>query len=858
MKLTYAYLKGCKRFTLSNISEIEAHFKSNVQVIVGSNGSGKSSFMQELCPIPSVRTDYLPGGRKELHIEHEGHLFIVGSDFGNRTSPHSFIMDDDQLNISGTTDVQTELVEKHFGITSAIRNLIYAKTPLCTTSKAERKNLFLNINPMELGLILDTHKRAYGRVKDCKANLQLLNSRKAELESKMLPTETLQLHKQTKDRRNEELLAIDKLIYGLEQHINMLQEKFRDDLEYKRQCSDSNTQIIPSELILSNCKRLMREAYRFSSIERDQNHVVTQERLKSRANELQTKMTDIQRTSQQLAAEINEYHKHLNTAAGRPISLIEKEIEDLDKELQNFQDIPADPIPKSLLDKHYRLLDEIREVLFAFRDASVKMIDPEILAKQFQDVEMMSINIHSTEARINQLTSSLHDLEQERQQNNQMASIPSECTLTSCGLRSIFSKRLSSLDQRYQKLNEEYTAVNAGYQEQKKKFDELVAQLRPFKDAQLLERYRTLATLLGGSYFKISPTDLLEKVQQQPMLLLAELTNFTNNSKSAIDKATFEAKRNELMTELQVIMKSSGASMEFLQNKVKEKEAAIKNSLSELASVETEITAVNEQYNLYLEYSLALGKIEEFQQLFGRGERAILVSKAVQYWNGLKAHIVNAKLSISEELRNLETLVREQETLRSTYQNETIALIGTIEKDKRLYEKIELALSPTTGIPHKSMVKYLNALIHNANYFISQIWSYRMKLLPIREDEPLSYAFPLETPGNIAADISQLSDGQTEVMNLSWVLTILLQLKLLNKLPFFADEIGRTFDPVHRVQILSFIGQLLDNKIIEQLFIVNHLALFTDGFPDCDVICLNPDNVPELPKTVNEHVRIVQ
>ena len=97
MKLTYAYLKGCKRFTLSNISEIEAHFKSNVQVIVGSNGSGKSSFMQELCPIPSVRTDYLPGGRKELHIEHEGHLFIVGSDFGNRTSPHSFIMDDEQL-----------------------------------------------------------------------------------------------------------------------------------------------------------------------------------------------------------------------------------------------------------------------------------------------------------------------------------------------------------------------------------------------------------------------------------------------------------------------------------------------------------------------------------------------------------------------------------------------------------------------------------------------------------------------------------------------------------------------------------------------------------------------------------------
>jgi hypothetical protein len=130
-----------------------------------------------------------------------------------------------------------------------------------------------------------------------------------------------------------------------------------------------------------------------------------------------------------------------------------------------------------------------------------------------------------------------------------------------------------------------------------------------------------------------------------------------------------------------------------------------------------------------------------------------------------------------------------------------------------------------------------------------------MHIFDIKIEEPLNYSFPLETPGNISNDISQLSDGQKEVMNIAWILTILLQLKMLNKVPFFADEIGRTFDPIHRMQILSFLGQMLDNKIIEQLFIVNHFALFTDGFGDCDIICLNPENIPELPKTANENVR---
>ena len=103
--------------------------------------------------------------------------------------------DDRELNIGHTTDIQTELVEKYFGITPSIRDLIYNKVKLTKTTKSERKNLFLKINPMDLSLIIDTHKKVLSRIKDCKANLTLLQTRKVDLESKMISPELLAQHK---------------------------------------------------------------------------------------------------------------------------------------------------------------------------------------------------------------------------------------------------------------------------------------------------------------------------------------------------------------------------------------------------------------------------------------------------------------------------------------------------------------------------------------------------------------------------------------------------------------------------------------------------------------------------------------
>lgn len=246
------------------------------------------------------------------------------------------------------------------------------------------------------------------------------------------------------------------------------------------------------------------------------------------------------------------------------------------------------------------------------------------------------------------------------------------------------------------------------------------------------------------------------------------------------------------------------------------------------------------------------------QNLCEKGERALLVSKALEYWKRLGRCFVEAKKSISEELRQIETIVRDQEVLKRSYESETLTLIDSISKSSIVHEHIVDALSPNSGIPYKSMVKYLNAMINNVNYFLSQLWTFKLALRNVSLDKPLDYKFPIEIGTELSPDINHLSDGQTEALNLMWVLSILLQMKILNKIPFFGDELGRTMDQVHRQHLLDFLNQLIDSKLIDQLFLINHYAALSNGFTDSDIIVLDNTNLAEMPPEVNRNCRIVR
>ena len=61
MLLKTIKLSGLKHFTLSNIQTIEVDFTAPLQLVLGTNGCGKSSIMAQLTPMPATPQDYYEG-----------------------------------------------------------------------------------------------------------------------------------------------------------------------------------------------------------------------------------------------------------------------------------------------------------------------------------------------------------------------------------------------------------------------------------------------------------------------------------------------------------------------------------------------------------------------------------------------------------------------------------------------------------------------------------------------------------------------------------------------------------------------------------------------------------------------------
>ena len=851
MRINRIFLKGYKRFKLSNISQFEAEFPSNVTVIIGSNGSGKSSLLSELCPLPSVRSDFDSDGRKELDITHDNKSYQIISDFSNKTSPHSFIVNGVELNIGHTTEIQNELVLKHFSLTPSIRDLIYNKIKLSKTTKAERRNLFLRINPMDLSLILESHKKTLGKIKDCKANLNLLYTKKNDLEGRMMSDEILKNNIATKDKLKQQSSLLQNLIFGLSQHIESIKSNYREDLMYNG--------TINIDEIHRTYERIRSDIRKYNCVARGEEFYIEKEKLNSEQSKLTEKKSNILSTIETLSREIDEFNKHLDAnAEARSASSIEDEIKAIDKALADIPDINFDPIPIDDYNKHFDIIERVRTYLTVFMNSNVTMLPVDVIYNKRSELRELNSKLTLLSSNANRLRTSKSETERELTSLREKAMVPSDCK-SICGLRSVFKTRQDLLNEKISRYNAELEVLEKDIAGTGILYNKLHDELEPFVKNDLVGVFNNLKNCLNNSGFKLFKNDdeLIDGINNKSMKIIADMNEIMKLSDCAHHKNKLLENRKLLATELKTILSTSDISTSFIKKELEKKNIRLNKELTNKENIEAQLVNVNGKLDTYQEYSTACNIVKELQDKYDRGERSLVVKKAIEYWSTVRSKYIATQDEIQEELRQIETILKEQDMIRHVYDTEIIPTIESIVKQREVLAKIEYALSPNTGIPHSSMVKYLNVMINNVNYFLSQIWSYKMQLDTVSEHSSLDYGFPLQVAGNVSKDINMLSDGQSEVIDLVWVLTILLQMKLLDKIPFYADEISRCMDTYHRGKTLAFLNSLMDNKFINQLFIINHFAAISDGFTDSNVICLNSENLNDLPSNTNEFVKIV-
>jgi DNA repair exonuclease SbcCD ATPase subunit len=184
MRIHAITLQGFKPLLHRQVQLLQMTFPTPATAILGINGSGKSSVLRELTPLPATKTDYLEG-KKELTVEHEGKMYRLVSDF-KKPKAHSFWEGDTDLNPSGTATVQEELVRQVFGYTPLIGKLTSFKYPICDLGKVERRDLLFNTHPNDLDFLTKDYRLVTAQLRVMSNNIKMLTSRQVELEQLLL------------------------------------------------------------------------------------------------------------------------------------------------------------------------------------------------------------------------------------------------------------------------------------------------------------------------------------------------------------------------------------------------------------------------------------------------------------------------------------------------------------------------------------------------------------------------------------------------------------------------------------------------------------------------------------------------
>ena len=294
---------------LTGTIKITSEIKSDTFIIIGANGSGKSTLLRELTPMPAIRSNYLKNGYKKLWISHQGKEYVLTSDFSTPHGNHSFKVNDEELNLSGGTKIQQDLVLNHFDdFLPAILNF---EMHICDMSKTERKDLLFSLTGISFAL--NHHKNVCSKIRALKSNIKMLIHRKTELEDKLMnPTNIEQLQSQY-DKYKKGIVVLDNMIFNAESELSK-----QPALE---QCNLDHTTIVNSanDLFLS-AKKLYSRIKINKNLDQDMGQYLAEQKT------IQAKQETIIKDAAECKEQIEKFESYLNGNVDEEIRECETEL----------------------------------------------------------------------------------------------------------------------------------------------------------------------------------------------------------------------------------------------------------------------------------------------------------------------------------------------------------------------------------------------------------------------------------------------------------------------------------------------------------------------------------------------------
>jgi len=827
MKYISLELRGFKRLALNEIARFVITPTEPIQLILGTNGSGKSSLMQELTPLPALSNDFSSEGMKIIKIEKDSTLYELRSAF-SPTQKHNFIKEGLEMNPGGTLSVQRELVKHEFGITNEIHGLITSQVGLSSMSPSDRRYWFTKLSDTNYDYAISLYNRLREKSRDITGALKLAKNRLVTETAKIMSVDERQTIQEQVNELHDLLQHLQEYRKPVEKTLSEI-EQTAGEIEYriftllsslmkKKQAHDNKNltvdeAIIELSLLESRC-----------TVEK----ILTGKYYEEHAK-LQESVDALKATGGQGSVEINKKISDLHKVIEKKSRLIKLKLDVYD--------------PINTLSAFETVYDTLTTVFATLPENSSRRFSKSKLT----DATTFKLSLKDQSTRLlsdlNKLTVSKTN--QEHQKDHTAVECP-KCEY----------KWSKGFDEAY------YQNILTSIETTQEAIDEVTIKLQ---ESEILESeiigysdiYRQFTSCSNNwPILKMLWDYLLSSnlISDQPRMVLSVLESFKNDLKINCELSVIN---NEItrFKELLILSEKVGeADLVKLVNKSDEIEESIFKSNQELKTLNTQIKDLILYKKDMEDITELLAQIDILGQSFSLNytehketfRRAALIDAI----RGVQSVLAKKEQTLSE--------INTQSSIIADIQNQ----INLQEIDDASYKALVKELSPTDGLIAQGLIGFIAGFTRQMNAFIKKIWMYPLEVVPCGFDSEgqldLDYKFPLKIKGESrnVPDVSKGSSAMKEVIDLAFKITAMKYLGL-HDTPMFTDEFGQSFDAAHRIAAVETVKSLMDQHSFTQLFMISHYENSYSSLTNAQVCVLCSNNIV-IPKDsiINQHVII--
>lgn len=817
-------LHGYIRLRLNTIEHFEMKIESPLQLFLGTNGSGKSSLLWELSPLPPNKDDFMPGGYKIIEITHRGHYYVIGFTLTDKPR-YSFVCDNEELNEGATITVQKELVKAHFKITQDIQEILSGQDKLSTMGAPRRKDWFLRLCDVNYDYALQTFAKLKNAHRDRSGAIRL-ERRALVVESQKLLSE-------------QEVVRLNDESHKLHEALNVLLEQ-RKPVEHDRTVLEMQDQQLDRQLL--NLSRQFEELHQRIN---DREH--SDAELVDLIEEYAARLVQAQTRATMLAEQFDTVNRKLNVLK----TTGDNTIGGLELQVAEVQTLLTTSAAALLLG---RSIDQPEQAQASFESVYLALMDV------FNEIPINTDKRYSLEA----LNKAREDLNAQLMLKNNLLEKMAERKANITHMQ----EHLGKPDVTCPKCSHSFSMI---YSEER--VHAIAEEVRQIEDRLFTEVYSKITELeafiaecstYGQKYRQFvqftQSTPLLNPywywlqerriISENPRQGVMDLEAIRRDLTRQVELAYLHTRKREVTMQLEMLKSVGEADVAQLQSEAAIYEEQLNGQTHELQLAQAQHQHYKSQFDL--------------RRQAGTIRRNLRKAIRLKRQNYLDTVETDRRGILNQLIRDLQSALASREHSLHAAQRQRDIVEGMTRKIEQLVlEEEALAilvkeLSPTEGLIAEGMLGFIKNFCDQMNRLMDQIWTYPLEIqsceLVEGESIDLDYKFPLiqGTERRKVKDVAQGSEGMREMVDLAFRMTAMQYLDL-QETPLYLDETGRAFDEAHRSAMANMVRSLIEQHTFPQVFMISHYHGVYGALANAQICVLDPSNIL-VPKTYNEHV----